>query len=445
MNYILIVEDEEDIRDIYEMILRRAFPLDVVLTGSGNEALRAIQERGRPEIIISDLHMPDGDGEFLHNKLLEMKLDVPFVICSTDPISSLQRKFVGIHGYVEKPRIVDAVLKLVDTVVSSYETPPSYVPVRISFLLRLGTVHFDLFMKISESRFVKVINADEAFILEDAQRFYKKDLSHLYILKEEADQYLSSVENNLHQIYSQTLQNPQDLPMISLEAIESVERLARTLGWREGVVDASKHAVNLAIKVVSSEPNLLNLLKHKLRNVHSRYSQHVGLVALMNCAFCHQMGWVSESSQMKVGLAALMHDITVDEKIYENIEYWNSAASNPSDKTPEVVKYRNHPIESVNMLLKVRNLPADVDQIILQHHESKDGSGFPRGLVSTRISPFATVFIIVEDLINFLGDSQDHQEKIQLFIKMRSERYNSGSFKKVFDVLKKLVKENNSV
>ena len=174
MNYILIVEDEEDIRDIYEMILRRAFPLDVVLTNSGKDALRAIEERGLPEIIISDLHMPDGDGTFLRQKLLEQKIDVPFVICSTDPITSLQRKFAGIHGYVEKPKIVDSVIELVDKVVSRYETPPSYVPVRISFLLRLGTVHFDLFMKISDSRFVKVINADEAFVLEDEKGFIKK-------------------------------------------------------------------------------------------------------------------------------------------------------------------------------------------------------------------------------------------------------------------------------
>lgn len=442
MNYILIVEDEEDIRDIYEMILRRAFPLDVVLTGSGKEALRVVQERGKPEIIISDLHMPDGDGEFLWQQLVAKKIDVPFVICSTDTLTSLQRKFVGIHGHVEKPRIVDSVIKLVDKVVSRYETPPSYVPVRISFLLRLGTVHFDLFMKISDSRFVKVINADEAFVIEDAQRFYNKDLSHLYILKEEADLYLSSVENNLSQTYSQDFKNPSDLPQISLESLESVERLARTLGWREGVVDASKHAVNLAIKAVSSEPNVFNLLKHKLSNAHSKYSQHVGLLALMNCGLCHQLGWVSESSQMKVGLAALMHDITVDEQVYENIEYWNTAACNPSDKTPEVIKYRNHPIESVNLLLKVKNIPPDVDQIILQHHELKDGAGFPRGLVSNRISPFATVFIIVEDLINFVGDSKNFQEKIQLFIKMRSERYNSGNFKKVFDVLKQNAKEH---
>ena len=93
------------------------------------------------------------------------------------------------------------------------------------------------------------------------------------------------------------------------------------------------------------------------------------------------------------------------------------------------------------MLLKVKNIPPDVDQIILQHHELKDGTGFPRGLVSNRISPFATVFIIVEDLINFLGDTQDYHDKIHLFIKMRAERFDSGNFKKVFDVLKKTAKE----
>ncbi len=440
MNYILIVDDEEDIRDIYEMVLRRAFPLDVMLAGSGSEALSIIQERGKPEIIISDLRMPDGDGLYLYKTLTEKKLDVPFVICSTDPVAVLQRKFPGIHGYIEKPKVIDSVVKLVDSVVTKHEVPPSYVPVRISFLLRLGTVHFELFMRLSDKKYVKVLNSDEAFIPSDAERFLKKGLSHLYVSNEDAEQYLNSVEQSISRA-SDHERCPSELAVMSLESLESVERLAHSLGWREGVVDAAKKAVNLAIEVVSTEPNVLKLFKQKLNDSHSKFSNHVGLLALLNCAFSYQLGWASESSQMKLGLAALMHDITLDDSYYENINEWNQAACSSTNKTFEVIKYRNHPVDAANLLLTIKNLPPDVDQIILQHHELKDGSGFPRGLNSSRISPFATVFIIVEDLINFIGDSKDFDERVDLFIKERTERYNSGNFKKVFDVLKENVQK----
>lgn len=436
MNYILVVDDEEDIRDIYEMVLRRAFPLDVLLASSGKEALKIIEEQGVPEIIISDLRMPDGDGLFLREELVKRNYQIPFVICSTDPVHVLKRKFPDIHGYIEKPKIVGPVIELVDSVVTKHQVPPDYVPVRISFLLRLGTLHFDLFMKISDSRFVKVINADEVFVPSDAERFYGKGLSYLYVRAEDADRYLKFLEESLAGLSEEQKKDSSAMAVLSLESLESIERLSKSLGWKEGVVEAAKSAVNLAIRVASSEPNILKLFKYKLSNPESPYAQHVGLLALLNCGFCHQLGWVSDSAQMKMGLAALMHDITLDESIYENIELWNDAACNASDKSPEVLKYRNHPADAVNLLLSIKNVPPDVDQIILQHHELKDGTGFPRGLDSSRISPFATVFIIVEDLINFLGESHDFDDKIDLFIRHREERYNSGNFKKVFTVLK---------
>lgn len=439
MNYILVVDDEEDIRDIYEMILRRAFPLDVVVAASGNKALSIIKQRGKPEIIISDLRMPDGDGHYLYQQIIENKWDIPFVVSSTDA-ASVRLKFPDIHGIIEKPNITGSIIGLVDSVVSKHRNPPTYVPVRISMLLRTGSSDFDLYIKLSESKFVKVINAGEAFIPADAERFEAKGLQHLLITLEDADGFLKAFEKNLAMMITSE-NKTSDLSITSLETFETVERIASSLGWTPAVIHAAKHAVNLAVKAVSAEPNLVKLFKQKLSNPQSQYSNHVSMLALLSCGFCHNLGWVSESTQMKLGLAALMHDLVLDEKKYEDIMLWNMAASDLNDKSPEVQKYRNHPAEAANLILTMKDLPADVDQIILQHHEMKDGTGFPRGLISSRISPMASVFIIVEDLINFIEDSANFDEKIGLFIKHREVRYNSGNFKKVFDVMKDTVEK----
>lgn len=435
MNYILVVDDEEDIRDIYEMILSRSFPLDVVMAKSGNGALKVIEERGRPEIVISDLRMADGDGTFLYQSLIERKINVPFVICSTDSREVLKKKFPEIHGYIEKPKIVGPLVELVNSVVEKHEEDPDYVPARISLLLRWGTAHFDLYMKLSGSKFIKVINADEAFIPSDAKRFNAKSLHFLYIRKEDADLYLRRLESNIT-ILEKTNEVFEDLSIFSLESLESIEKIGSALGWPSTVLQVAKHAVNLAIKAVLVEPNILKLLKQKLSDPTNVYSSHVGTIALISCGFCQQLGWTSESTQMKLGLAALLHDLTLDEKIYDDVGHWNNIASNSDDKSSETVKYRNHPIEASNLLLSMRNVPADVDQIILQHHEMKDGNGFPRGLISTRITPMASVFIIVEDLVNFLHDQENLELGVKEFLRIREEIYSSGNFKKVFEVLK---------
>lgn len=436
MNYILVVDDEEDIRDIYEIVLRRAFPLDVVLADSATSAIRAINERGKPEIIISDLRMPDGDGQFLYKYLTDQEIVVPFVICSTDSIPSLKKKFPNIQGYIEKPQIIGPALQIVESVISRFEVAPLFAPIRISLLQRWGTTDFDLYMKLSESKFVKVINAGEAFMQADVDRFSSKDLTHLYITTEDADTYLQNFEKNL-----QTMAASHDIPsnelsVVSLESLQSVAKLAACLGWTPQVIEVAKHAVNLSIQAVAAEPVLLKIFKQKMSNPQSRYAAHVSYLAIINCGICYQLGWTSESTQMKLGMASLMHDIALDETFYEDINLWNEKALDSRNKDAEVVKYRNHPIDAAHLLYSVKNLPSDVDQIILQHHEAKNGVGFPRGLTTTRISPMATVFIIVEDLINFIGESTDVEAKVKEFLINRESLYDSGNFKKVFDAIK---------
>lgn len=439
MNYILVVDDEADIRDIYEMILKRAFPLDVVAAGSGKEALEIVKSRGRPEIIISDYRMPDGDGLFLYKGLQEMNVKVPFVVCSTD-IPVIKEKFPEVYGFVEKPKIIGPVVDIVDSIVSRTKSPPNYVPIRITTLLRWGSANFDLFMKLSESKYVKVINGDEAFLPADADRFFSKKVVHLYITSLDAEQYIKRFEENLSMVINSEAKET-DVSVLTLESMENVQKFAAVLGWTPEVMNAAKHAVTLAVKAVSLEPSILKLVKQKLESPSSKYAAHVGTLALVTCGFCQQLGWVSESTQMKLGLASLMHDMSIDEKKYNEIFAWNEAASDPQDKSTETVRYRNHPIDAAALIQSMKNVPADVDQIILQHHEKTDGTGFPRGLGHGRISPMASVFIIVEDLITFLEDAPDFGENIKLFVKLRENRYNSGNFKKVFDVLKEIVEK----
>ncbi|WP_408097622.1 response regulator [Peredibacter sp. HCB2-198] len=435
MSYILVVDDEADIRDVCEMLLKRSFPLDVATASSGHHALQVMQEKGKPVLIVSDFRMPDGDGQFLHQSLVERHWNIPFVICSSDPKNVLEARIPGLQGYLEKPRIFRPLIDVVESILGHQDILPNFVPVRISLLMRWGSSSCNLYMKLSEGKYIKVINAGEAFMTDDAGRFYSKGLHHLYVTYEDAEGYLRNIEQNMTSLVK-SKDTPLDLAVVTLESLESIERLAASLGWTPEVIGAAKRGVDLAIKAVSAEPSILKLLKNKLQNSTSSYSSHVGLMSLLTCGFCYQLGWTSESTQMKLGLASLMHDITIDEEIYKDPIIWNQAASDPLDKTPEVVKYRNHPGDAANLLLTIKNLPPDVDQIILQHHETKDGLGFPRGLTSSRISPMASVFIITEDLISYIEGFKDIDARVLQFLKEKESRYNSGNFKKVFEALK---------
>jgi HD-GYP domain-containing protein (c-di-GMP phosphodiesterase class II) len=154
-------------------------------------------------------------------------------------------------------------------------------------------------------------------------------------------------------------------------------------------------AVNLTVNMVKRDQSWAKLLAQK--NSNSFYSHHVSLLSNMVCIVAQNIGWSSEATQQKLIMAALLHDQFVDETTYEILQQ----NSNDSSEIIQNPQYRQHPIKVAELARTLRGLPNDVDHILLQHHERPDGSGFPRGLVASHISPFSAMFIVCEELLHF--------------------------------------------
>jgi response regulator RpfG family c-di-GMP phosphodiesterase len=288
---------------------------------------------------------------------------------------------------------------------------------------------------LADKKFVKVLNKGDPFLKEDAQRFLDKPIHYLYLAQADALTFIKHFEDYLTLMEGQT-ETSAEAPKIALEAFSSIELLGKGLGWPQETVETARKTVGYALKAISRESNIYALLKAKMTPSTSNYSRHIGRQALFLCAFCQHMGWTHQETQMKLSMAALLHDVVIDESMYEDIRSWNTKALNPSDKSPEVVKYRNHPADAAILISKLKNLPPDVDSIILQHHEKADGTGFPRSLSSARVSPLAAFFIIMEDLITFLDEKDISEELVSEFLQSHESLYASGNFKKVFRALK---------
>lgn len=83
---ILIVEDDEDIQEIYKRMIEDTFDgVEIVQRLNGAEGLKAVNEK-KPQLILLDLLMPVMNGEeFLANLRHKLKLtEIPVVICSVN-------------------------------------------------------------------------------------------------------------------------------------------------------------------------------------------------------------------------------------------------------------------------------------------------------------------------------------------------------------------------
>ncbi len=98
-------------------------------------------------------------------------------------------------------------------------------------------------------------------------------------------------------------------------------------------------------------------------------------------------------------LGALIHDIG---KTKLPLDIFRQADCYSSE---EELIYQGH-VQAGYNIIKSLGLPREVNLILLQHHEYKDGSGFPLHLASTKIHPYAQIVAFA----NFF-DSLFHEKK----------------------------------
>jgi len=126
-----------------------------------------------------------------------------------------------------------------------------------------------------------------------------------------------------------------------------------------------------------------------VRKHHSQTYQHSLLVAGTAVAFAQQLGF-SHADQQRISFAALLHDVgkaRIPVAILEK--------PGPLDAT-ELAVMRQHPVLGFEALQSTENVPAEILDMVLHHHEYLDGSGYPDRLVGEQLSDLVRIMTIAD-------------------------------------------------
>ncbi|HEY1550181.1 MAG TPA: EAL domain-containing protein, partial [Kofleriaceae bacterium] len=110
---VLVADDDADLRKMLHRMLRRA-AFDVVDVDSGRKALAELAAK-RFDVVLSDIHMPDGDGLELLRAVRRIDLDIPVILMSGKPDVNTAATAIefGAFRYLTKPLDVDAIERIV--------------------------------------------------------------------------------------------------------------------------------------------------------------------------------------------------------------------------------------------------------------------------------------------------------------------------------------------
>lgn len=130
---------------------------------------------------------------------------------------------------------------------------------------------------------------------------------------------------------------------------------------------------------------------------YSAYS-HAFLVVFFASMTCRHLDWLARSTTQKIALGAMLHDIG-KMKIDPLISALNSWDMNEH----QLEEYRKHPELGVEIIGKTKFATTEIKQIILQHHETMDGEGFPGKITGNKIYPLAHIVGFVDKIANIMA------------------------------------------
>ncbi len=145
--------------------------------------------------------------------------------------------------------------------------------------------------------------------------------------------------------------------------------------------------------------------------------EHGRRVAGLSCAIAGEMRYCGEGLEY-IGLAAFMHDIG-------KAELPPCILNKPAAlDRKEMSVIRKHPQYGYSLLQKI-SPGSVVADIVLQHHERMDGSGYPGGLKGRDIHPAARI-IAVADVLEAMLSPQVYRPALGLEEAVRELRSKNG-------------------
>jgi CheY-like chemotaxis protein len=177
---ILIVDDEEDILDIVEFTLNSFIPdnkIEIHRANSAASAISLLTQDSSINYTICDHNMPGGKGSEVLSFITQSNHQAKFLLCSTYTPQDLPIEYPNCFSYIQKPDISFHIEKFVK-MMSLPKTERIYCPISIKILHLLGNAPAEVYIKLSDQKYLQCLSQDDIFSDHDFEKYESKKIKH---------------------------------------------------------------------------------------------------------------------------------------------------------------------------------------------------------------------------------------------------------------------------
>ena len=319
-----------------------------------------------------------------------------------------------------------------------------FTKIKIADFYTSQPVLFDIYIKLRSNRYIKILHAGDAFS-DDRLDKYKneKQVEYLYFEKTALSRYIKF--NNFFakkMIASKKVSTGKKVKLLQNVTEKYLEQTFEE-GMKPQIIDQGKEIAENIHDLIQGSTDMYKLLR-SYQDFDPNAFTHAYLVTLFSTSIIKQFEWQSKTTIECTAMACMFHDIG---KMQLPKELLNMKEEDMNEEQLEL--YRKHPELGLEMIDSNNMINNSVKQIILQHHEHFDGTGFPFNKRGSKILTLSNIVCLADDFVHIIQDEEKRPvEALKVLLSRRNQLtwYNSlivENLIKVFTDPDKIVKDTN--
>lgn len=268
-----------------------------------------------------------------------------------------------------------------------------YMPVAIDELVSGNINPVDLYVRISDSKYVQVAKANTTLDIHQLKNYQAKAIEYLYIKKEE---YSKVAQQNI-QLAGMLIQRKDASPEKKSNALNEASRSVFTrfehIGFDMELYNCAKQVSEAVMTLADSQAHFSSLIEG-LANSADHLLNHSVAVSVLSTMIGQELGFKKKATLEKLALGGLLHDIGLKSMPKELLSKPQFEMTREETQT-----YETHPYKGAQLLSQLGVVPDDIVSIVYEHHENAIGQGYPQRIRDVKAHPLAKVVALANQFV----------------------------------------------
>ncbi len=304
-----------------------------------------------------------------------------------------------------------------------------HISIPIDSLVHFKVLPFDLFVKISDGKFIKRIPAHESIDDETFANFMHKGVSELYFEKRyNRDFSLLLINSMINEVEQDYVKLDEKLEAAN-NVFQTTHQIVSKLGFKPKIVEVCESVMSQIYEDVSGSKDnfakfLLQLREQKELGFNYRLME---LTSFSATQMLHELEASPSTDKIRrLIFTSMFCDYSLKSPAHVHTRTTEQLVKLPASEQKTI---NEHALKSSELAMTYPNAPLEAVAIIKQHHGSLTGLGFPLD-IPPKLLPMAKLFMVAQE-VSYQILMQSHRPPIDVLSDLKS-KYNGTVLEEYF-------------